>query len=205
MSQDSSNTLDRAFTLDAGEFADRYFSALKTVLDGIDRAAIARFAATILDARERGALILFIGNGGSAATASHFANDLAVGTRSAGKPFRVCSLTDNVAVMTAIGNDYGYDEIFVKQLRALAQPGDVLVAISASGNSPNLIAAFEYAASAGLRTVALTSFDGGRMKAMADEALHVPTEPREYGLAEDAHLIINHVLGNYLMRAIRNE
>lgn len=205
MNQDPSNTLDRAFTSDAGTFAGRYFSALKTVLDDIDRAAIARFAATILDARARGAMVFFIGNGGSAATASHFANDLAVGTRSAGRPFRICSLTDNVAVMTAIGNDYGYEEMFVKQLRALAQPGDVVVGISASGNSPNLIAAFEYAASAGLHTVALTAFDGGRMRAMAEESLHVPTEPREYGLAEDAHLIINHVVANYLMRAIRNE
>jgi D-sedoheptulose 7-phosphate isomerase len=205
MTSHTLNALDRAFTKDAAQFADRYFTHLKAVLDGIDRGAVARFAATLLDARARGATLFFIGNGGSAATASHFANDLAIGTRSRSRPFRVVSLTDNVAVMTAIGNDFGYDDIFSRQLRALAQPGDVLVGISASGNSPNLVAAFEFAAGAGLHTVALTAFDGGRMKAMAAESLHVPTEPGEYGPAEDAHLILNHVVGNYLMRLLRDE
>lgn len=199
------NPIDRAYTPDAAAFADRYLKHLNDVLSRIDREAVARFVATILSARARDASVFFIGNGGSAATASHFANDLAVGTRSPGKPFRVVSLTDNVAVMTAIGNDYGYREIFVSQLRALARPGDVVVGISASGNSPNLVAAFEYAATAGLHTVAMTAFDGGRMKEMAAESLHVPTDPREYGPAEDAHLILNHVVGNYLMRFVQHE
>ena len=205
MTPESKNNIDRAYVGDAAEFTDRYLDYLKRVLDGIDRAAVARFAATLLRAREQGATVFFIGNGGSAAAASHFANDLAIGTRSAARPFRVVSLTDNAAVMTAIANDSGYDAIFVEQLRALARRGDVLVGISASGNSPNLVAAFEFAATAGLHTVALTAFDGGRLKAMAAESLHVPTQPKEYGPAEDAHVILNHVVANYLLRFIRNE
>src|SRR6185369_2467294 len=110
-----------------------------------DSGAIAKFIEILLQARERHARIYFIGNGGSAATASHFANDIAIGTRSWAKPFRAISLTDNVAILTAIGNDYGYTEIFVAQLKAVMEPNDVVVAISASGNSPNIIEAVRYA------------------------------------------------------------
>lgn len=107
------------------------------------------------------------------------------------------SLTDNVAVRTALGNDFGYDEIFVRQLRVLGRKGDVLVGISASGNSPNLVKAFEFAATAGIRSVALTAFDGGKLKQMADEVVHVPTGPKEYGTAEDAHMVLDHLIGAY--------
>ncbi len=171
------NNIDGFFTPDAARFAASYFEYLSKVLSGIDTRQIGQFIATLLDARERGATVYFIGNGGSAATASHFANDLAIGVNDYEKPFRVVSLTDNVAVMSAIGNDFGYDEIFVRQLRVLARAGDVLVAISASGNSPNLLKAFEFAKAAGVTTVALTSVDGGKMKGLADLGVHVPTEP----------------------------
>jgi D-sedoheptulose 7-phosphate isomerase len=197
------NNVDRIFTRDPVEFADAYLRYLTTVLQGIDTKEIGRFIETLLDARERGAMIFFIGNGGSAATASHFANDLAIGTNDYEKPFRVCALTDNVAVMTAIGNDFGYEDIFSRQLRVLGKRGDVLVAISASGNSPNLLKAFEAARSAGIRTVALTAFDGGKMRQMADEGVHVPTALKEYGPAEDAHMVLDHLVGAYLTRVIR--
>ncbi len=197
------NNLDRIFTEDIEVFSQRYFDYLKQVLDGIDPAAVKQFIETLLNARERGATVFFIGNGGSAATASHFANDLSIGTNSYEIPFRVLSLTDNVPVMTALGNDFGYDEIFVRQLMVLAKEGDVLVAISASGNSSNLLKSFEYADSAGIHTVAITAFDGGKMRGMAKESLHVPTDPKEYGPAEDAHMIIDHLVGAYLMRAIK--
>jgi D-sedoheptulose 7-phosphate isomerase len=196
------NNLDRIFTKDAASFAGAYFDYLHDVLKGIDTAQISRFIQTLLDARERGATIYFVGNGGSAATSSHFANDLAIGTNSYAKPFRVVSLTDNQAVITALGNDFGYEEIFVRQLRVLGVKGDVVVAISASGNSPNLVRTFEYAKSAGIKTVALTAFDGGKMKQMADECVHVPTAPKEYGPAEDAHMVLDHLVGAYLMRFI---
>jgi len=198
------NTIDRFYTADPVAFADEYLNYVQRVLAGISRADIGRFIQTLLSARERGATVFFIGNGGSAATASHFANDLAYGTNEYERPFRVLSLTDNVPVLTALGNDYGYEEIFVRQLKVLGQPGDVLVAISASGNSPNLLRAIDHAKSAGIRTVALTAFDGGKMKPLADEGIHIPTEPKEYGPAEDAHMVLDHLVGAYLMRLVHS-
>jgi len=196
------NNLDRIFTNDPAAFAAAYLDYLSEVLKKIDTRAIGRFIQTLLDARERGATIYFIGNGGSAATASHFANDLSIGTNSYDKPFRAVSLTDNQAIITAIGNDFGYEDIFVRQLRILGRPGDVVVGISASGNSPNLLRAFEYAKASGINTIAITAFDGGNMKLMADDGIHVPTAPKEYGPAEDGHMILDHLIGAYLMRFV---
>jgi D-sedoheptulose 7-phosphate isomerase len=196
------NNLDRIFTKDPVAFAGAYLEYLSSVLKGINTAEVGQFIQTLLDARARRATIYFIGNGGSAATASHFANDLAIGTNSYDKPFRVISLTDNQAVVTALGNDFGYEEIFVRQLRVLGVAGDVVIGISASGNSPNLVRTFEYAKSAGIKTIAITAFDGGKMKLIADECIHVPTAPKEYGPAEDAHMVLDHLVGSYLMRFI---
>lgn len=198
------NNIDRIFTKDPAAFAGAYLEYLASVLKNIDVREIGQFVHTILDARERSATIYFIGNGGSAATASHFANDIAIGTNSYDKPFRAVSLTDNLAIITAVGNDFGYEDIFVRQLQVLGRKGDVVVGISASGNSPNLIKAFEYAKSVGIKTVAITAFDGGKMKPMADEGIHVPTAPKEYGPAEDAHMVLDHLVGAYLMRFIKN-
>ena len=196
------NNIDRIFTPDPVAFASAYIGYLQSILQKLNTAEIGRFVETLLDARRRGATIFFIGNGGSAATASHFANDISIGTNSYDQPFRAISLTDNVPIITAIGNDFGYEEIFVRQLRVLGQKGDVLVAISASGNSPNLLAAMTYAKQAGIKTVAITAFDGGKMKSAADEGIHVPTEPREYGPAEDVHMVLDHLVGAYLMRYV---
>jgi D-sedoheptulose 7-phosphate isomerase len=197
------NNIDRMYTSDPVEFARGYLEYLQAVLRRIDPAEIGAFIRTLLDARERSATIFFIGNGGSAATASHFANDLSIGTNEYDKPFRAFSLADNVPILTAIGNDFGYEEIFVRQLRALGKSGDVLVGISASGNSPNLLKAFEYASSIGISTVAITAFDGGKMKALASHGIHVPTDMKEYGPAEDAHLVLDHLVTAYLMRYVR--
>ena len=197
------NDIDRFFQPDPAAFAASYLEHIGRVLQRIDTREIAQFLTTLIGARDRGATIFFIGNGGSAATASHFANDLAVGVNDYVTPFKALALTDNVAVLTAIGNDFGYEELFVRQLRVLARKGDVLVAISASGNSPNLLKAMEYASSVGVTTVALTSFDGGRMKQIADSGVHVPTAPKEYGPAEDAHLVLDHLAAAYLMRYVR--
>ena len=196
------NNIDRIFTKNPEVFAGAYLEYLVSVLKNINVREIGQFVQTILDARERSATIYFIGNGGSAATASHFANDIAIGTNSYEKPFRAVSLTDNQAIITAVGNDFGYEDIFVRQLQVLGRKDDVVVGISASGNSPNLIKAFEYAKSVGIKTVAITAFDGGKMKSMADEGVHVPTAPKEYGPAEDAHMVLDHLVGAYLMRLI---
>ena len=195
--------IDRFFTTDPVAFAGAYLEHVQTVLQRIDTAEVGRFLLTLLDARERGAMVFFIGNGGSAATASHFANDLAIGNNEYQKPFRAISLADNMPIITAISNDFGYEEIFVRQLRVLGKKGDVLVGISASGHSRNVILAFEHARSAGIKTVAITAFDGGKLKAMADEGIHVPTEPKEFGPAEDAHMVLDHLVGAYLMRYVK--
>lgn len=197
------NNIDKFYNEDPSAFAEAYLEYVSQVLKNISSSEVGRFIRTLLDARERGATIFFIGNGGSAATASHFANDLAIGTCSYEKPFRALSLSDNVAIITAVGNDFGYADIFVRQLRVLGKPGDLVVAISASGNSPNLLAAFDYAREAGIKTIALTAFDGGKMKQVAAEGIHVPTGPKEYGPAEDAHMVLDHLVGAYLMRAVR--
>jgi D-sedoheptulose 7-phosphate isomerase len=198
------NNIDRFYSPDPVVFAKEYFNYLYSVMQRVDTSEIGRFVETLLDVRKSGGTIFFVGNGGSAATASHFANDLSVGTNDYVQPFRAISLADNVPVLTALGNDFGYDEIFVRQLRILAKKGDVVVGISASGNSPNLLRAFEYALSEGVKTVAITAFDGGKLKAMADEGIHVPTEPKEYGPAEDVHMILDHLVGAYLMRYIKH-
>jgi D-sedoheptulose 7-phosphate isomerase len=197
------NNIDRMYVSDPVDFARAYLEYVQSVLRRIDPTEIGRFIRTLLDARERAAMIFFIGNGGSAATASHFANDLSIGTNEYDKPFRAISLTDNVPILTAIGNDFGYEETFVRQLRSLGKSGDVLVGISASGNSPNLLKAFDHAKSVGISTVAITAFDGGRMKAVASHGIHVPTDLKEYGPAEDAHLVLDHLVSAYLMRYVK--
>jgi D-sedoheptulose 7-phosphate isomerase len=196
------NNLDKIYTEDASEFARAYLEYLSEVLKNIDTKSIGEFVNILLTARERGSTIFFIGNGGSAATASHFANDLSIGTNSYEKPFRALSLTDNVAIITAIGNDFGYSDIFTRQLKVLGQKGDVLVGISASGNSPNLISAFDYAKTVGIKNVAITAFDGGKMRAIADHSVHISTGLKEYGPAEDVHMILDHLIGAYLVRLI---
>lgn len=197
------NNIEKIFDRDPAVFAKAYFNYLTDIIKGIDVQEIARFVRTLLDARERSATVFFMGNGGSAATASHFANDLSIGTNSYHKPFRVLSITDNMPVITAIGNDFGYDDIFERQLRVLGKADDVLVGISASGNSPNLLKAYDAAKEIGIKTVALTAFDGGKMRKMADEGIHVPTGLKEYGPAEDAHMILDHLVGAYLIQFVR--
>ena len=201
------NSLDEIFDTAKGacDFADAYLDHVSTILTKIDRASISEFVAILLDARERGTRIFFIGNGGSAATATHFANDIAIGTRTLDKPFRAMSLTDNAAVITAIANDDGYDAVFVQQLKALAGPRDVVVAISASGNSSNVLQAVEWANDHNTITVGLTGFDGGALRNLAHYSVHVPTEKGEYGPVEDSHLVLDHLITNYLIGYIRAE
>ena len=197
------NNLYQFFTRDPAEFARRYIKYLGDVLASIYPDSISRFIGTLLDARSRGANIFFIGNGGSAATASHFANDLSISTNSYDQPFRAISLTDNTAILTSLGNDLGYIHIFEYQLRVLARRGDVLIGISASGNSPNILKAFDYAKTTGMKTLALTAFDGGKLRKISDDGIHVDTGSKEYGPAEDAHMVLDHLIGAYLIRYVK--
>ena len=187
------------------EYISAYFKHLTQILSELDLSSIEKFIGLLLSARKEGKNVYFIGNGGSAATASHFANDLAIGTRSKKLPFKVMSLTDNSSVITAIGNDYGYDQVFVKQLEACLGSGDLLVAISASGNSPNILKAVEYTKENSGITIGLTGFDGGELKKIVDHVIHVPTVKGDYGPVEDVHMILDHVVGNYLMQMCREE
>lgn len=180
---------------DPARFVDGYLNYLGEILSKIDRDQVAAFIETLRAARSRASTVFFMGNGGSAATASHFQNDL---TRWRESPMRVISLTDNVAVLTAIGNDYGYDEIFRMQLENLLRPKDVVVAISASGNSPNIIQAVGYAIEQKAIVVGLTGFDGGMLSQLAHVNVHAPTQQGEYGPAEDVHMVIDHVVMSYL-------
>lgn len=191
----------RASPTGAG-FADGYLRYLAEVLERIDRESVATLATALLAARERNARIFFLGNGGSAATASHWVSDL---TRWRGRPFRALSLTENVAVLTAVANDHGYDQVFRRQLETLMAPGDVVVAISASGNSPNVVEAIEYANANAAITVGLTGFGGGRLGQLAQIHVHAPTNEGEYGPAEDVHLILDHLVTAYLWQVCAAE
>ena len=192
-------------TITSLEYSKKYIAYLSEILFELNYADIAKAIDLILRAREENRRIFFIGNGGSAATASHFANDLSVGTRSTNLPLRVISLTDNNSVITAIANDYGYEYIFVKQLEVLFTEGDLLVAISASGNSENLLKAVDYVNSCNGISIGLTGFDGGKLKGMVDYVIHVPTEKGEYGPVEDIHMIFDHIIGTYLMYYFNKE
>ena len=180
------------------DFSRAYFKYITKVISCINEDDVASFIDHMILARDRGSTIYFIGNGGSAATATHFANDIGIGPRSWQKPFKALSLTDNQAVITAIGNDYGYEYIFEKQLELYLKPKDIVVAISASGNSPNLLRALKYANQNGAITFGLTAFDGGEMKRICQYGIHVPCAKGEYGPAEDAHMILDHLVATYL-------
>lgn len=177
-----------------------YFSYLNELLTAIDTESISGVIDCFLTARDNNRTIFFAGNGGSASTASHFAQDLGEVGRKTNKPgFRTLSLTDNISLLSAIGNDYGFDKIFSIQLSELFSQGDILVAISASGNSPNVVNAVEFARKAGGKTIGLVGFDGGKMKNMCDHVIHVKTDVGTYGPAEDAHMIMDHLITSYLI------
>lgn len=203
------NNLDKAHEGCNGlaEYSKRYFAYLSSVLGAVDATQIEKLGDELDAARAAGATIFVAGNGGSASTATTMANDIGFGVLLKTKvspPFRVFALTDNTSVMTAIGNDTGYDNLFTGQLGMYFRPGDRLLAISCSGNSPNILAAAEYVKDNGGRVIAFTAFDGGKLGELADVRVHVPTERGEYGPAEDVHLIINHVLVHWYLGRLQS-
>lgn len=170
-----------------------YLAAQKRAVDSLSVEGIARCIEILREAHEAGRQIFVCGNGGSASNASHFATDLGKGSSDVlGKRFRVLSLTDNVSWITALGNDYAYDQIFVRQLENYARQGDVLITASVSGNSPNLVKALEWAGGAGLRTIALVGAKRGRTAELATEVLEVGDT--HYGRVEDAQMHVLHLL-----------
>ena len=170
--------------------ANGYIASLNAKLGRLDVDALLRIVARLRAARDAGAMVFIAGNGGSAATASHWVNDLGKATRSSGRrPFRVIGLVDNVPWFSALANDEGYERVFAGQLENLAQAHDVVILISASGNSPNLIRAVDHARGARMTSIALLGFDGGQLLKKVDEAFWVPTPNGAYGLVESIHSV----------------
>lgn len=174
--------------------APDYIVRLTKALESISAEPLEAFVRELVRVREEGKSVLIIGNGGSASTASHMATDLGVGSQKVSAGVRAISLTDNSGVLTASGNDLSFDEIFSSQVELLGTVGDVLVVISASGNSANLLAAVECARERSMTVVGLTGFKGGRLAELSDISIHVETAVGDYGPAEDAHLAINHLV-----------
>jgi D-sedoheptulose 7-phosphate isomerase len=175
------------------QWLQNYVAAQKAALDSIPLGTVAELIATLQKALQEDRQIFVFGNGGSAANSSHFATDLGKGSSDKiGRRFRVLSLTDNVSWMTALGNDYAYDQIFVRQLMNYGRPGDVALGISVSGNSPNVVKAMEWANHNGLHTIALVGAKRGAMAELARQCIVI--EDTHYGRVEDAQMGICHML-----------
>ena len=174
-------------------YIDRYLNEINHTLHQLPQDQIAQIIHILKQARSERRQIFLIGNGGSAATASHLANDLIKSTVAAGKPrMKVIALTDNIPIMLAYANDCGYETIFAEPLDALAAPGDVLVAFSGSGRSPNVLRALDLARQRGLTSIGFTGRDGGEMPGRCDVCLIVPCQPMEQ--IEDIHVVLAHLI-----------
>jgi D-sedoheptulose 7-phosphate isomerase len=170
-----------------------YISQLHKTLDELPESQIIEVIDILNEARLSQRQIFIMGNGGSASTASHFVCDLSKNTRKSHLPnYKVIGLTDNMAVLSALANDEGYENVFIQQLVSFVQPGDVVIAISASGNSPNVLKATELANQMGARTIGMTGFDGGKLAKLAQINIHVPSNIIEH--VEDIHLMLEHLI-----------
>jgi D-sedoheptulose 7-phosphate isomerase len=189
--------------LDARSFLERVAQELGRV----DPAQVRQLAELIYDCYQHGRFVFLVGNGGSGSNASHFCEDLGKGTlrredfeNDSKKRLKVLSLTDNTPYILAWGNDEGFDHVFVQQLKNLASPGDLLIAISGSGNSPNVLRAVDWANRHGLTTIGCTGFSGGKLRALAHHNLHVPLD--DMGIVESIHLTAFHWVVDDLHRRI---
>jgi len=179
-------------------FPQIYKADVLKAIETIDLEKVNRAIAILAAARDEGRHIFVCGNGGSASTASHFVCDMVKGA-SFNRPtrFRMMALTDSLPTITAYSNDVCYDCVFVEQLKNFAEPGDVLIAISGSGNSPNVLRAVEYANSIGCRTIALSGRDGGKLGPLSQ--LNIQASNPHMGRIEDVHMIVMHMIGYYFM------
>ena len=178
-----------------------YFNKLKATIDLVSREEVNTLIGLLLDALEGGKTVFTMGNGGSAATASHYAADFNKGL-SYGKArrFRFICLADNTATLTAYANDVAYEEVFVEQLRNFLEPGDLVIGISGSGNSRNVLKAVDHANGAGAITVGLTGYDGGELRRVAQHGVHIPADDMQ--VTEDLHMVLDHLLYAVLARVL---
>jgi D-sedoheptulose 7-phosphate isomerase/D-glycero-D-manno-heptose 1,7-bisphosphate phosphatase len=184
----------------AASYFDAYAEEMARAVKSIDPAMMERAAATLAEAYMQGAHIFSCGNGGSASIANHMQCDHVKGVRTATDLTpRVLSLSANVELLTAIANDTGYDNVFVYQLQSQSEPGDVVLAVSSSGRSPNIVRVLTWARDQGLRTIAITGFDGGPAKSIAEVCVHV--DCANYGVIEDLHQAIMHSLAQYIRQS----
>ncbi len=191
----------------AEEFSREYFAKVKDSLDRIDKGKVKEIADALLEAHKNNAHIFMFGNGGSASLASHFAADLAKGTISGCEPsdksvlrgkrrFKAVCLNDNIPAMTAWANDSGYESVFAEQLENLVGKGDLVIGVSGSGNSPNVLNAIKLANEKGAVTVGITGYEGGKLKSLAKICLVVPSNSMR--IIEDIHLILEHMITAYI-------
>jgi D-sedoheptulose 7-phosphate isomerase len=184
-------------------FSKEYANYLISLLQQLDHAGVAKCIEHLEKARQNENTIFIIGNGGSASTASHIANDfgsavLKKSKKSVDKSYKALALTDNISVISAIANDSSYNNVFLDQLKVHYRSGDILIAISASGNSPNLVVAAEWFKEQGGTVIAWLGFDGGKLKSVADVPVVIETPKGEYAPVEDMHLVINHIIVTWM-------
>lgn len=198
--------MDKAVIREANEvkeFSREYIQHIKDCINEISIENLTKAVKIIHDAYLKNKKVFIMGNGGSAATASHFACDLLMGTKVLNKPrFRVISLNDNTPLVTAISNDCGYDNVFKEQLISLVEEGDVVILITASGNSENVLQAHDYAKSQGAVTIGLIGFGGGKLMNLVDE--HITLSSKNFGIVETAHSFLAHLIASYFKRKLEN-
>lgn len=198
--QDSAAKFPAARYASAPPFFHEYAEETARAWRSIEPIALDRAAATLLEAYTRGAAVFSCGNGGSASIANHLQCDHVKGVRTATDLTpRVVSLSTNVELLSAIANDYGYEEVFAYQLQSQSRPGDALIAVSSSGRSPNIVRALTWARGHDLQTIALTGFDGGAARTLADVSIHA--DCTNYGIVEDLHQAIMHALAQYIRQS----
>ena len=184
--------------MDFMEFVENYYQQYIRVLNAFDKSSLEPVLDTFLDVRDKGGTLWVAGNGGSAAIGDHTVCDVTKGTHAEGQPtIKSISLTSNTAMLTALGNDLDYEQVFSHQLKYYLGKNDALLLVSSSGNSPNVVKACEYANSRGVPTIAFVGFKGGKLRRIAKHCVWIPIE--NYGMAEDAHQSLMHVTTQYIM------
>jgi len=180
------------------EFTNNYKKKLINEIEKINFKVIEDVIIELNRVSSEGGLVYLIGNGGSAATASHIVNDFGAGLRRRSLlNLNISSLSDNSSTITALSNDIGYENIYSSQLNGILNKGDILIAISCSGNSQNIVKAVKYAKKVGAKVIGLTGFDGGELKSISDISYHIETKQGEYGIVEDLHMIFDHLIYSY--------
>lgn len=183
----------------AQEYAEGFRDRMLGTIEGMDTGGAVQLIEALTDTLQSGGTVFVLGNGGSGAVASHWVNDLGVNCLVDGQPgYKVVSLGDNASTITAVANDVDFAEVFVRQLRCALRPNDLVIALSVSGNSPNVIRAVEYANEVGVTTVGFTGMNGGKLKDLASVSIHTESDTDEYGPVEDIFSIFMHLATGYI-------